>query len=56
MWALAQKLGTELGKIRGPRIWATGQAMGAREGDFETEGSRAWRGYMKVPDENAARA
>ena len=25
-WALAQKEGTEMGKIRGPRIWATGQA------------------------------
>jgi imidazolonepropionase-like amidohydrolase len=55
-WALAQKEGTEMGKIRGPRIWATGQAMGAREGDFETEGSRAWRGYMKVPNAEAARA
>lgn len=55
-WALAQKEGTELGRIRGPRIWATGQAMGAREGDFETEGSRAWRGYMKVPNAEAARA
>ncbi|MEA2903388.1 MAG: hypothetical protein QOI12_775 [Alphaproteobacteria bacterium] len=55
-WALAQKEGTEMGKIRGPRIWATGQALGAREGDFETEGSRAWRGYMKVPNAAAARA
>jgi imidazolonepropionase-like amidohydrolase len=55
-WALAQKEGTEMGKIRGPRIWATGQALGAREGDFETEGSRAWRGYMKVPNAEAARA
>ena len=55
-WALAQKEGTEMGKIRGPRIWATGQALGAREGDFETEGSRAWRGYMKVPDAVTARA
>lgn len=55
-WALAQKEGTEMGKIRGPRIWATGQALGAREGDFETEGSRAWRGYMKVPDAATARA
>jgi imidazolonepropionase-like amidohydrolase len=55
-WALAQKEGTALGKIRGPRIWATGQALGAREGDFDTEGSRAWRGYMKVPDAATARA
>jgi imidazolonepropionase-like amidohydrolase len=55
-WALAQKEGTEMRKIRGPRIWATGQALGAREGDFETEGSRAWRGYMKVPNAATARA
>jgi imidazolonepropionase-like amidohydrolase len=55
-WGLAQKEGTEAGKIRGPRIWPTGQAIGAREGEFETEGSRAWRGYMKVPNAEAARA
>jgi imidazolonepropionase-like amidohydrolase len=55
-WGLAQKEGTEMGRIRGPRIWPTGQAIGAREGDFETEGSRAWRGYMKVPSAEAARA
>ncbi len=55
-WGLAQKEGTEMGRIRGPRLWPTGQAIGAREGDFETEGSRAWRGYMKVPSAEAARA
>ncbi len=27
-WVLAQKRGVELGQIRGPRIWATGQALG----------------------------
>ena len=55
-WSLAQKEGTETGRIRGPRLWPTGQAIGAREGDFETEGSRAWRGYMKVANADAARA
>src|SRR5215475_7596810 len=55
-WGLAQKEGTEMGRIRGPRIWPTGQAIGAREGEFETEGSRAWRGYMKVASPEAARA
>jgi imidazolonepropionase-like amidohydrolase len=55
-WALAQKEGTAMGKIRGPRIWATGQALGARVGSIEQEGSRSWRGYMKVPDAQAARA
>ena len=54
-WALAQKEGTEMGKIRGPRIWPTGQALGFREGEFDTEGSRAWRNYMKVPTADAAR-
>jgi hypothetical protein len=39
-WALAQKYGTESGKIRGPRIWPTGQALGYRTAEFESEGSR----------------
>jgi hypothetical protein len=55
-WALAQKVGTEIGNIRGPRLWVTGQALGFREGEFETEGSRGWRNYMKVPNADAARA
>lgn len=55
-WALAQKYGTASGNIRGPRLWVTGQALGFRTGEFETEGSRAWRNYMKVPDAAAARA
>src|ERR1043166_473498 len=55
-WVLAQKYGTEIGKIRGPRIWSTGQALGAREGSIEQEGSRSWRGYMKVPNAEAGRA
>ena len=55
-WALAQKYGTASGKIRGPRLWVTGQALGYRTGEFETEGSRAWRNYMRVPNAEAARA
>jgi Amidohydrolase family len=54
-WALAQKYGAESGKIRGPRIWPTGQALGYRTAEFETEGSRGWRNYMKVPDAETAR-
>ena len=27
-WTLAQKQGTELGKVRGPRIWMSGRAIG----------------------------
>jgi imidazolonepropionase-like amidohydrolase len=55
-WALAQKDGTNLGKIRGPRIWPSGQAIGAREGELETEGSRAWRGYITVDNADQVRA
>src|ERR1700684_445390 len=55
-WALAQKYGTASGNIRGPRLWVTGHALGYRGGAFETEGSRAWRNYMKVPDAETARA
>jgi hypothetical protein len=55
-WALAQKAGTDSGIIRGPRLWVTGQALGFREGEYETEGSRGWRNYMKVPNADAARA
>ncbi len=52
-WALAQRDGTNMGKIRGPRIWAAGQAIGERRGELDTEGSRAWRGYITAdtPDE-----
>ena len=54
-WALAQKDGTNIGKIRGPRIWPSGQAIGAREGELETEGSRAWRGYIAVDNGDQVR-
>jgi imidazolonepropionase-like amidohydrolase len=55
-WALAQKDGTNMGKIRGPRIWPSGQALGARVGELETEGSRAWRGYITINNVEEARA
>jgi Amidohydrolase family len=55
-WALAQKDGTNMGKIRGPRIWPSGQALGARLGELETEGSRAWRGYIAIENAEQARA
>jgi Amidohydrolase family len=55
-WALAQRDGTNLGRIRGPRIWASGQALGARMGELETEGSRAWRGFIPVENVEQARA
>jgi imidazolonepropionase-like amidohydrolase len=55
-WALAQKDGTNMGKIRGPRIWPSGQAIGARMGELDTEGSRAWRGYIEVDNADQVRA
>jgi imidazolonepropionase-like amidohydrolase len=55
-WALAQRDGTNMGKIRGPRIWPSGQALGARVGDLETEGSRAWRGFITISNAEEARA
>src|ERR1700731_3011309 len=55
-WALAQKEGTNMGKIRGPRIWPSGQALGARMGELETEGSRAWRGFIAIDNAEQARA
>ncbi len=55
-WALAQKDGTNMGKICGPRIWPSGQALGARMGELETEGSRAWRGYITIDNAEQARA
>ena len=56
-WNLAQKRGTELGKIRGPRIFAAGRAIG---GDHETkEGgsdNKVYRGYVVVTTPQEARA
>jgi imidazolonepropionase-like amidohydrolase len=48
-WTLAQKLGTNLGKIRGPRIWSTG---GRLVGTPPAWALRGERGYLvKTPDE-----
>jgi Amidohydrolase family len=55
-WGLAQRDGTAAGHIRGPRIWPSGVAIGTRQGLLDTEGSRAWRSYISVPNEEAARA
>lgn len=55
-WALAQRDGTNMGKIRGPRIWPAGQAIGERRGELDTEGSRAWRGYITADTPDQIRA
>ena len=56
-WVLAQKRAIELGKIRGPRIWATGTALGEDpEIEFDIKNSRVFRSYLDVPDTATARA
>jgi hypothetical protein len=55
-WGLAQRDGTNLGKIRGPRIWVSGQALGTREGITETEGVRSARGNINISSPEEARA
>jgi len=52
-WSRAQKEGTNLGKIRGPRIWMTGRGIGGPLGEHDAFGSRTARGNITVttPDE-----
>jgi imidazolonepropionase-like amidohydrolase len=52
-WSLAQKQGTDLGKIRGPRIWMSGRAIGAVGTGHDAFGSRTFRDNIIVttPDE-----
>ncbi len=47
-WTLAQKQGTDLGKIRGPRIWMSGQAIGAVGTGHDVPLSRVSRGHIIV--------
>jgi hypothetical protein len=47
-WALAQKQGTELGKIRGPRIWMSGRAIGGVSTGHDAFGSRTARDNIIV--------
>jgi hypothetical protein len=47
-WTRAQKQGTELGKIRGPRIWMSGRAIGAAGTGHEAFGSRTFRDNIIV--------
>lgn len=52
-WTRAQKQGTDLGKIRGPRIWMTGRAIGGVGTGHDAFGSRTARDNVIVttPDE-----
>src|SRR5580700_9402157 len=45
-WALAQKDGTNMGKIRGPRIWPSGQARG----------SAIWKPKARAPGAASSRS
>lgn len=47
-WTLAQKQGTELGKIRGPRIWMSGRAIGGVGTGHDAFGSRTHRDNIIV--------
>ena len=53
-WTLAQRDGTRLGKIRGPRIWSTGSRL---VGPPPAWARRAERGYLiKTPEDARAAA
>jgi len=47
-WTLAQKQGTDLGKIRGPRIWMSGRAIGGVSTGHDAFGSRTARDNIIV--------
>jgi Amidohydrolase family len=47
-WTLAQKQGTTLGKIRGPRIWMSGRAIGGVSTGHDAFGSRTSRDNIIV--------
>jgi hypothetical protein len=54
-WSRAQKEGTKLGKIRGPRIWMTGRGIGGPLGEHDAFGSRTARGNIAVATPEDAR-
>ena len=47
-WTLAQKQGTDLGKIRGPRIWMSGRAIGGVSTGHDAFGSQTARDNIIV--------
>ena len=54
-WTLAQKQGTDLGKIRGPRIWMSGRAIGALGTGHDAPSSRTFRDNIIVTTPEEAR-
>ncbi len=55
-WTLAQRDGTNAGKIRGPRIWTSGRAIGGARTETDAPDSREFRGNIVVTTPEAARA
>lgn len=55
-WTSAQKRGTELGKIRGPRIWMAGRAIGGTRVMTNAPDGRTDRGNIIVTTPDEARA
>lgn len=54
-WTLAQKRGTELGRIKGPRIWFSGRAIGGTRVMTDAPDGRTSRGNIVVRNEQEAR-
>jgi hypothetical protein len=54
-WAQAQKRGTALGKIRGPRIWMAGRAIGGERTETDAPDGRSIRGNIVVTTPEEAR-
>ena len=55
-WTFAQRDGTRLGKIRGPRIFTSGRAVGGSRTDTDAPSNRASRGNIVVTTPEEARA
>jgi hypothetical protein len=55
-WTLAQRDGTKAGKIRGPRIWTSGRAIGGGRTETDAPDSRELRGNIVVTTPEEARA
>jgi hypothetical protein len=54
-WTLAQKQGTALGKIRGPRVWMSGRAIGGVSTGHDAFGSRTARDNITVTNADEVR-
>ncbi len=54
-WTQAQKRGTEMGKIKGPRIWMSGRAIGGTRVATDAPDGRTSRGNITVTSPEEAR-